>query len=430
MRDLVVIILFIVLIGLSLRKPFLGVLTYYWISLMAPHKYTWGFSNTQPLAMIAAIVTIISAIIHLKELHFPKTRETFLFLLFWFFITLTTFFSIYPDQAWISWQEASKVFIMVLLSITIVNTKQKLHYFLLAIVIFIGLISVKGAIFGILTGGNYKVWGPPDSNLQDNNFVGVAMVMLIPLCFFLSQLAAQKWVSLMLFVTGICSIITAVLTYSRGALIGLAVIFLLYLLRTKRKIINITALTSIVVIGINVLPSQWFDRMETINTYEEDASANQRLEAWRFSFNMAKANFLGGGFNCFSPEQYYLYSPVPDINIKKEADGQLVANTAHSIYFEVMAEQGFIGLTIYLLCLFSALFSLFKLNRLAKMIPNAKWIENYSKALSTAIIGFMACAAFVSRAYFELFWVFYAAVICLKYIVYSENWVDAVEIET
>jgi len=389
---------------------------------MAPHRYSWGFAYHQPLALIAALVTLVSALLHFKDLKLAKTRETFLFVIFWIFLTVTSMFALSSQSAWNEWNNVSKIFLMVFLTIIVIKTKKQLQYFLLAIIGFVGFLSIKGALFGILTAGRYRIWGPPESNLADNNFVGVAMVMIIPLCFFLKNSFEKKWQTYGVLIIGFASLISAVLTYSRGALVGLVALGIAYLLQTRHKIVIFIMFIIIVGIGYNVLPSIWFERMDTIETYQEDASANQRIDSWWFCYNLARTRLLGGGFDCFTPELYYLYAPNPEINIKQKEDGTLEAHTAHSIYFQVLAEHGFIGLSIYMICILSIIFSMRKLDKISKKLPNAGWISDYSRAFIVSIIGFMACAAFVSRAYFELFWVIYAAAISFKSIVFSGKW--------
>jgi probable O-glycosylation ligase (exosortase A-associated) len=422
MRDLIVVAIFGVSLIFALRNPFIGVLVFYWISFMNPHRYSWGFAYYLPLAMVAALVTFISAIFNFKQLKFPKTRETCLFLLLWIFITITTNFALYPDTAWRVWNTISKIFLMIVVTMLVVTTRERLLYFTLAIIAYVGFIGVKGAIFGVLTGGQYKIWGPPESYLSDNNDVGIAMVMLTPLCFLVKDMVKKKWQSYGLFGVGISSIISGVLTYSRGAFVGLAAMGFFYFLKARHKIIVAIAGLIIVGAGLNFLPPQWFDRMTTIQTYEMDRSAMQRINSWWFSFRLAQARALGGGFGCFTPEQYLIHSPNPDINVSESQ-----AHTAHSIYFEVMATHGFGGLMIYLLCLISMLISLRQLDRIGRRLPNAGWISSFSRAFTVSILGFMVCGAFLSRAFYDLFWTIYAASVCLKSIVYSGNWIEMPE---
>jgi len=315
---------------------------------------------------------------------------------------------------------------MTIMTIMLTNSPQRLRLLLFAMVFFIGFLGVKGAMFGIATGGHYKVWGPPDSFLADNNDIGLAMVMIAPLCFALRETVRKKWQSLTLLGTGLSLIMSAVLTYSRGTLLGIATISLFYFIwgTAKQKIIIAIGGVFLVVTGFDFLPPEWFGRMNTIETYEEDTSANMRLNSWHMSFNLAEDNLLGGGFKCFSLEQYLRYAPNADLGKSHTANGGVVGSTAHSIYFQVLATQGFIGLAIYLFCLSSILVSLFRLYRLSHHLPNGDLLSSYARGLSVSIFGYMVNGAFLSRAFFDLFWAIFAAAICLKYFVYSGKWFE------
>ena len=192
-----------------------------------------------------------------------------------------------------------------MITMMVIQNKTQFITFIMAITAFVGFISIKGAVFGIATAGHYRVWGPPESNLADNNFVGLAMVLIIPLCFSQAKMQIKKIVSLGFMGIGFASIITCVLTYSRGALLGLFVVGFYYFYQTKNKIRSAIIIVIVIIAGLNYLPLTWFDRMHTIKTYEQDNSANQRLGSWLFSYNIAKGNILGGGFGCFTPETIF-----------------------------------------------------------------------------------------------------------------------------
>ncbi len=411
----------------ALRNPFMGVLAFFWISFMNPHRYSYGFAYTFPFALIAAAVTLVSVLINFNELKFPKIKEAYLFIIFWLFVSLTTMFAIYPDPAWQKWVLVNKIFLMTLIAMLVITTRKRLTYFTLAIIIYIGFRGVSGAIFGILTGGQYKVWGPEDTFISDNNDIGLAFVMIVPLCFFIKNTLEKKWQSYGVLAIGVTSIIAAILTYSRGALVGLFMIGAMSILKSKHKFLIAAASFIVILIGIRFLPPNWFDRMNTIKTYQEDRSANQRINSWWFSYNLACNKFLGGGFECFEMEQYAIYAPNIELAAVSSANGSHVAGTAHSIYFEVLATQGFIGLAIYLSCLIAILMSLRRVGRISRYLPNAGWVAGYSRAFSVSIIGYMANGAFLSRAFFDLFWAIYAAAACLVFMIYTGAGVEMPE---
>ena len=159
------------------------------------------------------------------------------------------------------------------------------------------------------------------------------------------------------------------------------------------------------------LPSRWFNKMETIDTEPRDRSAAGRLEAWTLAYRMALARPLTGfGFRPFHRAMYEKY--VPEYPAR-EAD-------AHSIYFQVLAEHGFIGLFLYAGLIISSILSVRKLNRLCRGSPNRQWIANYAQMLEAALVAYMICGAFLSRSYFDLFFHFVAITVILKKLYQTE----------
>jgi probable O-glycosylation ligase (exosortase A-associated) len=407
LRDILVVTVFCIVAFYALRRPFVGTQLYNWISIMNPHRLGWGFAYGLPLAMVASGVTLVGLVRSPGEFRLPRDRNFVLMLALWGFVTVTTIFAFYPADARVVWEGVTKTFLMALLACGLLTTQRRVMAFVVAIAAFVGFYGVKGAVFSVMTGGNFKVWGPPGSALEDNNAVGLALVMIVPFCFFLRSTLSKRWHSLALLVIGLASIVSATLTYSRGALIGLATFAVFSWLFAKRKVVVAVVLALTVMGGMSVLPQQWFDRMNTIQNFEGEGSAQMRLNSWRTSFNLAKANPLGGGFDCFTMEQYYNYSPNPELGRTKSG----VASTAHSIYFEVMAMHGFGGLALYLVCLLSMFSALLGIGRRARGHPQADWIVPYCRAFLVAFLGFLACAAFQSKAFFDLFWMLYAGAI-------------------
>ena len=60
MRDLVVTLIVVLGCGYTLKKPYIGILLWSWLSYMNPHRLSWGFAYSMPFAQITAIVLFIS----------------------------------------------------------------------------------------------------------------------------------------------------------------------------------------------------------------------------------------------------------------------------------------------------------------------------------------------------------------------------------
>ncbi|HRY15032.1 MAG TPA: DUF5935 domain-containing protein, partial [Candidatus Competibacteraceae bacterium] len=70
MRDLLIVSIVLIAAVMALRKPWIGVMLWTWISIMNPHRYTWGFAATAPVAAIAAASTL-AGLLMTKERQSP-----------------------------------------------------------------------------------------------------------------------------------------------------------------------------------------------------------------------------------------------------------------------------------------------------------------------------------------------------------------------
>ena len=425
MRDIVIVLVFASALGWAVWKksPFIALMVYFWISFMNPHRFSWGFAYSLPLAMASSGVTFLLILINFRDLKWPKAGPIYLFLLFWIYITLNNFIAMYPENAWYDWDTINKIYLMTFIAMLLLTNKQRLVAFFVGIVFFIGFVGIKGAIFGLLTGGQHTVWGPPETFLEDNNGLGLALVIILPLSFYVKDLFEKKWIKIVSLGTTFSVLLSAVLTYSRGALLGLITVAFFIIIRSKHKVaIGLLAIV-IIAVGINFLPDSWFERMNSIKSYEEDRSAQMRINSWITSYNLAKARLFGGGLDCFTIEMYEMYSPNPELG-KRISGG---ASTAHSIYFELLAYYGFPGLFIYLFSIAYLYFSLGRLARIFQKIPQLNWIAIMSRACMISTAGFMVSGAFLSRAFFDLYWAIFALGVCLLSFVKSGGWISEVQ---
>jgi probable O-glycosylation ligase (exosortase A-associated) len=149
------------------------------------------------------------------------------------------------------------------------------------------------------------------------------------------------------------------------------------------------------------MPQKWFDRMNTITTYQEDNSAMGRITAWEFATKLAIQRPIGGGFGAFVEENYREYTPEISQRID-ERDGRFQG--AHSIYFRVLGEHGFLGLILFLGLWLSAYFRARATRRLVANRPDLAWAGNLSRMLQVSLIGYGVGGAFLGLTYFDLYY--------------------------
>ncbi len=235
MRDYVLTAIVFALLPVCLARPWLGVLAWYWVGLMNPHRLTWSFAYTMPFAMLIAGATLLGAVIAKDRRPIPWNRELILMAILLAYFTLTTFYAWAPAYAWPQWEKVAKVIFMTFVATMFIYGKTRIRMLLLVVVASIGFYGFKGGIWSILHGGAERVQGPEGSFIEGNTFLGLALNMVIPVLVALARDENRRWLRQLLYVTAGLSVIASIFTYSRGAWLGLAVMIPLVLLQLKMR---------------------------------------------------------------------------------------------------------------------------------------------------------------------------------------------------
>lgn len=399
MRDLLIVIFLIIAVSTAIRRPWSGVISLAVLAYLNPHRYAWGFSTTLPVYFIVFITTIIGIFFNGRDRQpFPWTRETFLFLALVAWFTLTTFFGAdFPEDAREQWIKVIKVYAGIIPTVLMITNKERLHWLIVAIALSFGLIGLKGGIFAFGTGFQYRVWGPENTFYGGNNEIAMALNMVLPLLVLCaketSSIAARNFFYATFFFS-ICSVISS---WSRGGLLGLCVVLGAMIMTGRRKWLSIPLVLAALFIAVPNLPTNWFERMGTIKTYEEDSSAMGRIEVWGYAMRRAAQSPLtGGGF-----ETFY------------KGHGLDV----HSSYFEILGEHGYVALGLWLSLLFGTIMALERLRRQVLLHDELLWIRDYARAVQIGLMGYATCGVFLGAAYWDIFYHFVALCVVMKMIV-------------
>ena len=391
MRDLFITGLIFGLLPFVFKRPWLGILLWSWLGYMNPHRLAWGFAYDLPFSMIVGLVTIVAFMASKEKKEMPWTRETIVLLIFIGWMLFTTFFAFYSDSAWLQWDKVWKIQLMVFLTALIITDRHKLHWMIWVIALSFGFYGVKGGIFTILNGGAYRVQGPAGTFIGGNNELALALVMAIPLIRYLHLQETRKWIRIGLASAMVLTGVAAIGSQSRGGLVAMLAMGLFLWLKSRNKIV--TGIYMAVAVGImaSVMPQAWYDRMNTIETYEQDQSAQGRINAWHTAFNVAKSRITGGGFEMWRPPVFRQYAPDP-FNVRD----------VHSIYFEIMGEQGFIGFGLFMLLGLMAWIRARQIIVRCKNDPDRKWASDLAAMIQVSLVGYAAGGAFLGMGYFDL----------------------------
>ncbi len=410
MRDIVIMLLIVVLLGLGIRNAFNAMLLWAWSGFMALDNYMYGSMQTFPYGTTFALMALVLLLFRNKGLSYEFGKG-------WF----TTLLLIMLLQCWLVGAAAysglarnaeyveniTKLVLFCLLLPLVLRSSLRIHALLWAICLGIGIHTPLEGLKFISSGGGHIVRGL--AKYGDNNHLAVVTVMLIPLLMHLRQHTASKILKPLMLVSVLLLVISVIATYSRGGLIALTIYAVWQISVSRRKVLGTLIVLAAGATLLAFAPATWEARMNTIGQAGEDSSFQGRLAAWQISSAIAlKHPIVGGGYhavesgavwNTFRGESGLL----DFVNIPVVEGVRGGGKAAHSIYFEVLGDQGFVGLVIFLSVLASGFYYALKLRRLGRAGgSDLQWAHGLGTALSGSLLVYMAGGAGVSMAYFEL----------------------------
>ena len=336
-RDSLLALLLIGGLPVSIMRPFVGALFFVWLGTMNPHRYTWGFAYDFPWSKLYALAVVVGVMVS-KESQFRDSTSRYrivLMLLAW--MAVTTVFSLEPLRAWSKYADVLKIQLMCLVTLSLLTTRARITALVTVMTLSLAFYGTKGGVFTLAHGGVYTVWGPVDTAIQDNNHLAAALVMLLPLLYWLFRQARPRWQKIALIASLLLCAVSVFGSQSRGAFLAVGAMALFFLLKSDRKLLAIPLIAFGVIAAAIVMPDSYWQRIDTIHSYEEDGSAMGRINTWKTAFNIANHRVTGAGFEYYSDEAFARYAPVP-----------ASVHAAHSIYFQALGEHGWIGLLLFL----------------------------------------------------------------------------------
>lgn len=414
MRDVILIAIISSCALVALRRPVFGLLTFVCLGFLNPHSMTWSIGRNFPLSQLVGIGTIVGYLFWSEPKRFPRQREFTLLLVLWALFGVSTVFAFYPDDALERLKAISKIFLMIVLCVSLINTEQRLRSLFYVIALSLGFYGLKAGVFVITSGGGYIVWGPEESFLEANNAIGLALVMNLPLLVYLSKTETRTWLSWIMKAMFLFSYPAIICTYSRGAWLGMIAVTTILVWRSQHRF-RFLAVGGVLAIfllplAIQLAPEQLVKRYNDLVNYKEESSAQSRFWNWELCRRIGFARPLyGGGFNFYSTEIYAIYYPE-----FLDQWGNEKVWSCHSTWLTTLAEHGLSGFFLWIgLCL-SYNLSLWRLRAVSKAREDLQWSIPYIEMIRISLWGFMVVGSFFDAAYFDLFYYMIAALIILK----------------
>ncbi len=164
-----------------------------------------------------------------------------------------------------------------------------------------------------------------------------AFSLLIPISLSIEKIFGQKSLkmkTLLIAVLGLM-IFSVIISGSRGGLLGVLIIFLLYAFLIKKRFLLLTLMVLMGIVLLELAPDYFFERVEGV----ADSGGAGRMTIWIYGISILKQNWLYGvGLNNF-PMAYSEFAHFTPFT-------QAIYRGAHNQYLQVLVELGIIGFTV------------------------------------------------------------------------------------
>lgn len=418
MRDLFFVGYLVLLLFIAFKRPFLFTLIYAYVDIVAPQRLSYFMLNSVPVSLIVFALAFLGYLLadNKQDSRFSMRQAVMILLLA--YCGYTTIQAEVPDAALEKWDWIWKALVFAIFLPLTLKTKLRLEALALFMVLCAGTLIITGGIKTLVSGGGYGVLVllvDNNAGLYEGSIMSTVAICIIPLILWLAHYGTifpPDWrVKLFAYALIFSALLIPIGTEARTGLVCIGVLAVLQLRFVRYRLLYAGAAAAIGLMSIPLLPQSFTDRMSTIENYDSDQSASTRIAVWRWTLEYVKTHPFGGGFEVYrinkltyklskvDTEQYEEWGIDPD-----DVDARVIEDEArafHSSYFEMLGEQGYPGLIMWLFIHIGGLWRMEVLRRkYAKSKKESEqWVAPLAIALQHGHVIYLVGALFVGIAY-------------------------------
>ncbi len=412
MIDLGLFLFIAALLALGLRRPFLWVLTYIYIDTLAPQDIGWRFVAALPVSLIAFCAAFGGWLLADPKhgARFGFRQWLILALLAW--CAVTTANADFPVQAAMKWSWVWKALVFAMFVPLTLTTRLRFEAAILTMVLTAGAIVIDGGIKTATGGGGYGVlylFVQNNTGMYESSTIATVAIAIIPLALWLARhgtVFPPDWrVKTFAYALIFACVLIPIGTEARTGLLCLGVLGVLMLRDVKRRFLYIGGAALLGLMALPFLPQSYYERMSTLETHDEDKSASTRVAVWEWTIDYANSHPMGGGFDAYRGNKFTYQLPVrtgagntSSVDYEDHTDK---ARAYHSAVFEMLGEQGWPGLGLWLWIHALGLWQMERLRRRwrGRTAEDQQWQAPLAGALQFAQIVYLVGSLFQGIAY-------------------------------
>ena len=408
MRDLAFIGFLVALLGMGFRRPFLFVLAYVYIDIVSPQRLTYYLLNTVPISLIAVGLAVGGWALADDKRDMRVAPRQALILLLLVYCWVTTIGADFPIEALDKWDWVWKALLFAAFLPLTLRTRLRIEALLLFMILAASSIIIVGGIKTLASGGGgygqLNLMVDNNSGLYEGSTISTVAIAIIPIIAWLMTHGTVFRVDWRVKAYGLALIFACLLipigTSTRTGLLCIVLVAVLSIRAVKKKARYVAMLVLLALCAVPFLPSAFTERMNTIKSYQADESASTRLAVWQWTWDYAKTHPFGGGFEAY--RQNHIRYDLIDTGGKASGPVDKTemdkARAYHSAYFEMLGEQGYPGLLLWLVI---NLVGIVRMEVLRRRYRSGEddWAGPLAGALQSAQIVYLLGAGFIAIAF-------------------------------
>jgi O-antigen ligase len=399
-------------LALGLRRPFLWVLAYLYVDIVAPQKISYFLLASVPVSLIVFVAAFGAWLMIDNKTNSRFTLRQGLILFLLIYCGLTTLSADFPIEAADKWSWVWKALVFALFLPLVLHTRLRIEATVLAMTLSAASIIISGAIKTLATGGGYgslKFFVNDNTGLYESSIISCVAIAIIPMILWLRKhgtIFPSDWrVKLFAAALIFACLLIPIGTQARTGLVCIGLLALLSLRTVKRRVLYISLMGAVALMAVPFLPKSFTERMSTIENHQADASASTRVAVWKWTWEYAQDNPLGGGFDSYRGNKIrYNKLETETAGNNSDIEATLVEDKArafHSSYFEMLGEQGWPGFLVWVWLQALGIWQMERLRRRwhKRTGANEQWQAPLASALQQAQLIYLTGSLFVGIAY-------------------------------
>jgi len=397
---------------LGIRRPFLWVLLYVYIDILAPQRIGYSIIASLPVSLIAFAAAFGGWLALDRKQGARFTIRQGLMLALLVYCWWTTGNADFPAEAATKWDWVWKALLFAIFLPLTLTTRARIEGLALMLVLAIATIVIGTGMKTVLGGGGYenlKFFVNDNSGIYESSTLATVAIGLIPMIWwfvrhgtvFRPHWAVTAFAAALTF----ACLLVPIGTEARTGLLCIAALGVLMLRYTRHRLLFIAGAGVLGLTALPFLPQSYYERMATIAAPGGDESASTRVAVWQWTLDYVDEKPFGGGFDAYRGNRFSYVMPVKQVtgNTTTVEYKEVVdeGRAFHSSVFEMLGEQGWPGLAIWLALHGLGLWQMERIQRRWRGLEDEaeRWIAPFAAALQMGAVIYLVGALFQGIAY-------------------------------